>query len=1589
MLKRWMSALLAIAMCVSLLPVSALGAELDTTIPSDSVTELVEEPAVTAGEEETMASTEAATVPVETAAVETEAATESAATGETAVEDTEASAEMEAAGETALCAHGLEADCPVCALEARLAALPGEDAVFSMTEEEKAALLEELAALLDAYDALTAEQQAMVTGMERVSALFTAVTASATALEAAGANEGDFRGIYLNGESDRTQGQTIGDTYQVTFSTEGSGEISYIEYTLYRGEKNDFANAKPISSQKFNSPKANALTYSFEPKQAGYYWVEAKMENVLKEDSSFVTLGSFQVFSMAFDKLEIVNSKKQFTTGDEVLIEATIRTTVDPDVTYEIYKYDPGNEAAIKESGELCGYVKQEELTKLLTGENYDKKLLVIPDSTPEEAVPGKVYMDDGEYLVHVFFSLPEAEGGELREQFCKFSVYRDGLQLKAITTEDVNGKKTNKFGMGESICVSLEYTGKGDYNGVAAYLYLEDESTGDWNKVQDMVINGADESGRILGVTFGAVKEAGRYKITVSIIDEKGNQWLPLTTYVTVSEEHIHRYVMKTVEKVEPTKDAPGHEAYSYMECIYSSCNEEDEGHYAYTDGTPMTKEQYDAFVESKTIYYPAESVVIQDYMGTVLGDSTSITFDPDDTDDNNAFYLKAVVNPEGGANQKVFWSSSNSAVAKITLDEDENGKEIAKVTILKPGTAVITARASGSTVKDTVTLNAVYKYNTKNIILKLVRSEQGEDGAVTETEFAEPYNIQVTERVQLKAYCDDGKTPIELKDLDIRIATGGASITLAKEIEEIDDQQIVNYTLTGEKTGTFKLRAALMGDPLGRMAEISGKVVPIVPNDWFMYDFSAWATVGTDQYIEEDGFKDNADGFMALYQRKSPKTQTYTLTLRGYNNQLGGESFDFAWKTDNKNLADVKMNTKTGVVTITVKANQAGECTLTATSKLNAELQAIIKVVVHDYQPKLDTNQLTLNMAKLDFSGKVNLSWSELDVVVPGELNMEGRGLRLIDTKTGHTVTELRISEYKDGTITIDENFDVNGNSLIRTGTWKLMVEVPTAHRNGTDCYLLPLTVVVQEVKPKATYKQTRRVNLKGVDGYGVLEFTAKAGKEDVKVNAEIIGNDFELVPAGENVYWIIPLYKDRTNLDQKLNNKVTLHYTYDGFDDNAYSKKNQAYEEKAFTIGVENRIVTKTINSLLTDNAVYTDLVEGFTDSGFVVDQKRVWCKQGAEGFKFECADGEKDTLFIGSDQTQDNGTYNLYVTVTNGLVTLTGQINVVVRNVLPTVSFKQIKAVNLLDPYSKGLLTVTAKGTDVREIELTGSDFKIGEYDEEKEAWELENKNQGSTKLDKTGTLTISFGSEYHADVHVDKTFTVRTENIEDRAYLESNTLTLYRKLQNMADSTTLSTYWETTTLYDEENSAYPYMVIKNADQYKGLKLEYDWFAQKLVASFDGTPIKAGNYKYYIEVTMDPQNEKPKKITKYTLTVKVAEAPKVAISPNAVKLSIDDSKLEPVKFKVTGTKFGNAKLTGLTILPDDTSNRYPFGDWFKVTRIGETDEWEVTRIGKSALMRAGRTYAVKLQPEFETDMGYGDVSDPIVLKISITQ
>lgn len=56
----------------------------------------------------------------------------------------------------------------MCALEARIAALPEAETLAALTEEDKEALAAELEALVEAYDALTAEEQGMVSNIGRL-----------------------------------------------------------------------------------------------------------------------------------------------------------------------------------------------------------------------------------------------------------------------------------------------------------------------------------------------------------------------------------------------------------------------------------------------------------------------------------------------------------------------------------------------------------------------------------------------------------------------------------------------------------------------------------------------------------------------------------------------------------------------------------------------------------------------------------------------------------------------------------------------------------------------------------------------------------------------------------------------------------------------------------------------------------------------------------------------------------------------------------------------------------------------------------------------------------------------------------------------------------------------------------------------------------------------------------------------------------------------------------------------------------------------------------------------------------------------------
>lgn len=250
MLKRWIAMLLAIAMCMSLLPVTALGAEVEseiselggvaeTTPVQDSEIEIPAEVPETEAAETEAAETEAVeTEPEETEALETEPAE---------TEETEA----------VLCAHGAEADCAVCALESRIAALPQADALAELSEEEKAALLEELAALLEAYDALSEEEKALVTGFEKVAALFDALTVQETAVEEA---YGEISVWIACQFDEKTDHEEVHFTVGISGS-ETQPEIENCEYTLQ--------NADGVLIDTWTESGENALTSVYPAKEKG------------------------------------------------------------------------------------------------------------------------------------------------------------------------------------------------------------------------------------------------------------------------------------------------------------------------------------------------------------------------------------------------------------------------------------------------------------------------------------------------------------------------------------------------------------------------------------------------------------------------------------------------------------------------------------------------------------------------------------------------------------------------------------------------------------------------------------------------------------------------------------------------------------------------------------------------------------------------------------------------------------------------------------------------------------------------------------------------------------------------------------------------------------------------------------------------------------------------------------------------------------------------------------------------------------------------------------------------------------------------
>lgn len=286
------------------------------------------------------------------------------------------------------------------------------------------------------------------------------------------------------------------------------------------------------------------------------------------------------------------------------------------------------------------------------------------------------------------------------------------------------------------------------------------------------------------------------------------------------------------------------------------------------------------------------------------VLGDTLDL-----DMSDAALLTLTAQFQP-ASAQETVTWSSSNTKVAAVD-------KKTGEVTLLKPGTAKITAAAAdGSGVTASVTLNIVYVTAAKTLTARL-----NEDLPVI--------GLQPGQTRTLTVYGGENAIPAEKLSF----------VSSNSEIASVDENGRIT---AGAKPGTATITVRPKDDPLNRKVTVKVTVIA-------MQAQSLTLAVDNEQKTE-------------LELPMSAESCDYALTASAADYQGNSFAPKVTWSSTDTSVAKVT-TAKDGTVTLTIPKNANGECVITAVSNDLNKIQSQLKISVRDYSPRLGNSKLTLN--------------------------------------------------------------------------------------------------------------------------------------------------------------------------------------------------------------------------------------------------------------------------------------------------------------------------------------------------------------------------------------------------------------------------------------------------------------------------------------------------------------------------------------------------------------------------------------------------------------------------------------------------
>ncbi len=829
--------------------------------------------------------------------------------------------------------------------------------------------------------------------------------------------------------------------------------------------------------------------------------------------------------------------------------------------------------------------------------------------------------------------------------------------------------------------------------------------------------------------------------------------------------------------------------------------------------------------------LYPLAEQVEI--LLGDQTVSGTEVRFD---YAENQTLTLAGRLGPNDIAevlNPLVSWESADTDIATV-----ENGV----VTFHSYDQVEITATAlDGSGKSASVTLVPYYRCIGK------LTGRLGETSDLLGQPIAD--GLQVGDQTTMVVTASDG-TEIPAHMLTFTVTSGD-------KYAEVNADGVIEATAP---KGTVKVRASLTGDPENRKVTVTLKTIPTAPVGLRLDPHQQGEVIpNPDQepweggYILADGFIDYGEEGLHLFVSAGSK-KTFTLTAQGLHPILGEMSVrgQVTWTTSSSRVATVK-EAADGTVTVTIPSSAKGTCTIKAVSKVNKNVFTTFTVHIRDFAPELAKSTVTINSHLKANSQTIAIEEHMENPVVDVQLQVYDKAAG------GYVDTDAFEALYEDGSVTI------TALEAMDKGTVKAQLALITTYGEPT---VEALSIKVANSSPRLTVKQTRKLHT--ADLTGLVTVTAK----DAVIEAvELVDCGYEILdPAADGTYEV-SLVGDAADVSG------TLLVTMEGYHP----------VEKTIKLTANTKAYTLTLNTYLEEASAsaavaFNPQVQAEEVSVYDSETKTYI---PSDDFAAEYADGKLTVEYLVQDAFTGSRKARVRIADVDSANACVVNVTIKASNKAPSITVKQTKKVNLLDDNSYGLLTITAGDAEITDISLEDKLTYYVSGQEEDGSYRL--CYDGSEKAVSKGKLTVSVAG-YRVDF--EKTVTIGTEKVKNKAVLGETTLRFYRSLPEMTAETTLTTYFVGGEITDLDFKA------PNAEGGKLSVSCADGIVTVEALDPEVLP-KAGTYRF----TAVPETAEGETLAKITLTVKVEAAPKVKLKTTSAKLKLSQMGEAMVQIAVT--------------------------------------------------------------------------------------